>query len=82
MLDVRKYEPHSSLTDYNDGLSFYRRMSKIGHNILNRKGWIINEVGLGDHPAAARDIYDQSSYCHTEMIKDYNGDDRILAVQI
>ena len=82
MLDVREYEPHSALTDYNDGLTFYRRLSKIGHDILNRKGWIINEVGLGAHPAAARNIFDQSSCYHTEMIKDYNGNDRILAVQM
>jgi hypothetical protein len=40
------------------------------------------EVGLGDHPNNVKDIFMESGYSDTELIKDYNGDDRVLVVSL
>jgi len=45
-------------------------------------GWMIMEVGLGDHPQKAKSIFESSGYAETKLIKDYNGDDRVLVVEI
>ena len=82
MPDVREYEPHNALTDFKDGLTFYKCLSKIGHNILKKDGWIITEVGTGGHPSSVLSIFNHSSYLNTELIKDYNGDNRILIAQV
>ena len=81
MPDVKEYEPHNALTDYKDGLTFYRQLSELGLKILNQNGWVISEVGLGEHPKEVNTIFDQSSY-YTEMIKDYNGDNRVIIAQL
>jgi len=39
-------------------------------------------VGLGNHPKKAMDIFRSSGFKQVELIKDYNGDDRILLVNI
>lgn len=82
MPDVREYEPHNALTDFKDGLTFYKCLSKIGHNILKKGGWMITEVGTGGHPNSVLSIFNHSSYLNTKLIKDYNGDNRILIAQV
>ena len=82
MPDVREFEPHDALTDYKDGLTFYKCLSKIGHHILNHGGWVVTEVGAGEHPNAVQAIFNHFNYLNTELIKDYNGDNRILIAQV
>ncbi len=82
MPDVREFEPHDALTDYKDGLTFYKCLSKIGHNILNHGGWMVTEVGAGEHPNSVQAIFNHFNYFNTELIKDYNGDNRILIAQV
>jgi len=81
MPDVKKFEPYSALTDSADGLTFYHRISEISQNIINANGWIILEVGLGEHPNRAKQIFMNDKFKNVELIKDYNGDDRVLKVQ-
>ena len=54
---------------------------KIGKEILNPNGWIILEVGLDDHPNKVHAIFKNSNYKKVELIKDFNGDDRVLIAQ-
>ena len=82
MEDVKDFEPLSALTDSADGLTFYRKISEISPTIINKNGWIFLEVGLGDHPKKAMKLFSNDKFKNTELIKDYNGDDRVLKTQI
>ena len=80
MEDVRDYEPKIALTDYSDGLIFYRRFSKIAKHIIKEQGRMILEVGLGSHPRKAKDIFINQGFSNAKLLKDFNGDYRILLV--
>jgi len=82
MPDVKNFEPHSALTDSADGLTFYDEIAEISQNIINANGWIFLEVGLGEHPNRAKQIFMTNKFKNVELIKDYNGDDRVLKVQV
>jgi release factor glutamine methyltransferase len=82
MPEVDKFEPYSALTDSADGLTFYHKIAEISQNIINANGWIFLEVGLGEHPNRAKQIFMNDKFKNVELIKDYNGDDRVLKVQV
>jgi len=82
MRDVKDFEPLSALTDSADGLTFYRKISEISPTIINSNGWIFLEVGLGEHPKRAIKLFSNEKFNNIELIKDYNGDDRILKAQV
>tara|TARA_B100000427_G_C15500740_1_gene591893 strand:- start:852 stop:1706 length:855 start_codon:yes stop_codon:yes gene_type:complete len=79
---IKNFEPHIALTDFRDGLTFYNRLVKIGKETLNPNGWIILEVGLDDHPNKVHSIFKNSHFKKVELIKDYNGDHRVLIAQV
>lgn len=82
MEDVVKFEPHSALTDFNDGLTFYRKFVDIGTKILNPNGWFILEVGLGKHPEKVLKLFATDKFVNVELVKDLNGDNRALKAQL
>ena len=82
MKDVKEFEPTMALTDEKDGLTFYKRFAEIGKELVKNGGWMILEVGLENHPNDVKKIFSESGYPETELIKDYNGDDRILVIKI
>ena len=82
MKDVKDFEPTVALTDQKDGLIFYKRFAEVGKEVVKSGGWIILEVGLEDHPSAVKKIFSESRFPDTELIKDYNGDDRVLVIKI
>ena len=81
MPEVRNFEPYNSLTDNNDGLEFYRKFSSDLPYILNSNGIGIFEVGLSPHPKDAKRIFNKIGRS-TKLLKDYNGDDRLLIVKL
>lgn len=82
MPEVKNYEPKIALTDYGDGLIFYRRFADIAKFLLKPSGLIILEVGLGEHPTKVVNLFKESGYEKIELIKDFNNDQRILKIQI
>ena len=82
MIDVIGFEPESALTDYSDGLTFYKRFSEIAPKIVHNNSLLILEVGLKEHPQKVYDIFFDQGYTSIELIKDYNGDDRVMVVQL
>lgn len=82
MPEVKNFEPHSALTDSADGLTFYHKISEISKRIINLKGWFFLEVGLGEHPKKAMQLFSNEKFKNVELIKDYNGDDRVLRAQV
>lgn len=82
MQDVKKFEPYSALTDFSDGLTFYRKFVEIINMILKSNGWFFIEVGLGRHPQKVKELFNENNFKAIELIKDYNGDERVLRVQL
>jgi len=81
MPDVN-FEPLSALTDSEDGLTFYHKILEISPTIINPNGWLFLEVGLGEHPKKVMKLFSNKKFKNVELIKDYNGDDRVLKAQI
>jgi HemK family putative methylases len=81
MPEVRNFEPYNALTDNNDGLEFYRKFSSDLPYILNSNGIGIFEVGLSPHPKDAKKIFNKIGRS-IKLLKDYNGDDRLLIVKL
>jgi release factor glutamine methyltransferase len=82
MPEVHQYEPKIALTDERDGLTFYRRFAEVGKSLIKPGGWMVLEVGLGEHPSKAVDIFQSAGYTQLELIPDYNSDERVLKIQI
>jgi len=82
MQDVKEFEPLSALTDLANGLTFYHKISEISPTIVKPNGWLFLEVGLGEHPKKAMKLFSNEKFKNVELIKDYNGDDRVLKAQI
>ena len=82
MSDVKDFEPLIALTDNKDGLSFYSRISSIAPMLLRKNGFVILEVGLGEHPNQAYEIFKKNGYKNINLIKDFNNDKRVLKANI
>ena len=81
MKDVKDFEPKIALTDFDDGLTFYKRISKIIPHILKDDSSCILELGLGNHPDKVLSIFKESGYSNMEIFDDYNGDMRVLSIK-
>ena len=82
MPEVKDFEPLPALTDAEDGLTFYHKISEISSTLVKPDGWLFLEVGLGEHPKKAMKLFVNEKFKNIELIQDYNGDDRVLKVQI
>ena len=79
--EIKNFEPHIALTDFSDGLIFYRRLGEIGKKMLKINGWIVIEVGRREHSSKVYSIFKNLHYRSLELIKDFNGDNRVLIAQ-
>ena len=82
MKDVKDFEPVIALEDENNGFTFYKRFAEIGRTLVKPGAWLVLEVGMGDHPSMVQSIFSNFGYLNVELIKDYNGDNRVLVVQV
>ena len=79
--EIKNFEPHIALTDFDDGLVFYHRLGEIGKEMLKLNGWIILEVGKEEHSSKVYSIFKNLHYRNLDLIKDFNGDSRVLIAQ-
>ena len=79
--EIKNFEPHIALTDFDDGLIFYHRLGEIGKDMLKLNGWIILEVGRREHSSKVYSIFKNLHYRNLDLIKDFNGDNRVLIAQ-
>ena len=78
--EVKLYDPLSALTDYDDGLLFYRYFSKIGQFLLKKKGYMLLEFGGSNQVPALKIIFDYPNYDCT-FFNDLNGDPRFILIE-
>ena len=79
--EIKNFEPHIALTDFDDGLIFYHRLGEIGKDMLKLNGWIILELGKEYHSRKVYSIFKNLHYRNLALIKDFNGDNRVLIAQ-
>ena len=80
--EIKNFEPHIALTDFKDGLIFYHRLAELGRKIVKVNGWIILEVGLGNHPNEVLSIFKDLNYRNPKLVKDFNRDNRVFIAQV
>lgn len=81
MVEVKEYEPHLALTDYGDGLYFYREISKIAKSHLKQNGLLAYEIGY-DQGDAVKAILHAEGYTDIELYQDLAGQDRVIIARM
>lgn len=61
--EVRDYEPREALDGGTDGLDFYRRIIPVAPSCLEKGGWLLLEVGVGEAPEVLK-IFEATGYFH------------------
>jgi len=71
------HEPSIALSGGTDGLEIYKRLFREGAPFLGKDGSIVLEMGYGQQEPI-KEIADSEGYFVADIVKDYNGIDRIL----
>lgn len=77
--EVRQFEPHIALTDFGDGLDFYRNISKTAYHHLCADGILVFEVGINQADLVKNIL--SKKYSHINSIIDIQGIQRVVACQ-
>jgi release factor glutamine methyltransferase len=75
--ELLNHEPRIALTDENDGLNFYRGISKKAKSLLKIGGKIFYEVGLGQSEEV-QNLLKVNNFNEIEIFKDYSNIDRVV----
>jgi len=80
--EVRDYEPREALDGGSDGLDFYRIIVPAAPDYLNRGGWLLFEVGIGE-AGRVLELYSAAGH-YTDMFKakDPAGIDRVVGARL
>jgi release factor glutamine methyltransferase len=75
--ELLNHEPRIALTDDNDGLNYYREISKKAKSLLEVGGKIFYEVGLGQSEEV-KNLLMENNFNEIEIFKDYSNIDRVV----
>lgn len=75
--EIIDYEPAHGVTDFYDGLSFYRLIAEHSNHLLNRNGMIYLEMGKGQSQIV-KEILEQNNFNNIYIVKDYQQIDRVI----
>lgn len=78
--EVKKNDPLISLDGGEDGLYFYREISKTAPKHLNKNGKIFLEIGINESKSVKKLL--QNNFENIKIKKDYSGIDRIVIADI
>ncbi len=79
--ELRVYEPKSALTDYANGLEFYREILSHAGSILQKGGKLYFEMGIGQS-GKIKDLFLENNFTNIDVIKDYQNIDRIITGEL
>ncbi|MDO5717776.1 MAG: peptide chain release factor N(5)-glutamine methyltransferase [Tissierellia bacterium] len=74
------YEPHDALYSGEDGLDCIKEIIEKSDYYINKKGIILIEIGF-NQGKKVKEILDKKAYTDIEIIKDYNGFDRLVKAE-
>lgn len=78
MPEVQNFEPMMALDGAEDGLKFYKIITRMASQYLNVGGWLLYEIGY-DQGEAVSKLMQESGFKNIEIIKDLAGLDRVVA---
>jgi len=76
-----QFEPRVALDGGEDGLDFYRKISKNAPLYLNNNGYLILEMGFGQCAEIRKILQNSLNFEIIEVVKDYNNIDRIIVAK-
>lgn len=79
--EVRDWEPHVALTDFADGLRFYRRLLAEAPSYLKPGGYLIFEMGYQQAETIKASV-DRSVWCDPRALQDLQGIERTLVLTL
>lgn len=77
--EVRGYEPRLALHGGEGGLDYHRALIAQAPGYLRAGGMIALEIGAEQSAAVVRFMAERRAYGNVEIVKDYNGLDRIVS---
>lgn len=80
MDEVRLYDPVSALDGKEDGLYFYRRITKEASGFLKNGGWLLYEIGC-DQGEAVSKFLQKAGFRGVRVCQDLAGLDRVVLGQ-
>jgi len=75
--EVKEHDPMLALDGGEDGLIFYRRLTKEAHSYLKKGGWLLVEIGY-DQGEDVKELFCINGFKDVEIIKDLAGFERIV----
>jgi release factor glutamine methyltransferase len=78
--EVRDWEPHTALCGGESGLEFYTRLAAEAERVLRPGGWLVVELGMGQHKAVGRLL--SRRWSRPRIAKDLAGLPRVLAARL
>ena len=78
MPEVRDHDPRAALDGREDGLFFYREITKRAKEYLPGGGMLFYEIGYDQGEAVSRIMRD-NGFREVEIIKDFSGLDRVVS---
>jgi len=79
--EVKDHEPRLALDGGEDGLDFYRQMSRQVPSYLRKGGWLLVEIGQGQGTEIST-LFEQSGcFSAPELVRDLSGIERVIKVQ-
>lgn len=77
MEEVRSFDPMLALDGHEDGLYFYRRITREAAAYLKPGGWLLYEIGC-DQGEAVSHLMKEAGFRDIEVVKDLAGLDRVV----
>lgn len=75
--EVSLYDPLNALTDYNDGLNFYRFFNDFAKSKLKKNGFMLFEFGIKTQVNELKKIFSKNTYDY-KFIDDLNNNPRFI----
>lgn len=80
MKDVKDFEPFIALCGGEDGLDFYRKITKQSKLVLEKRAYIGFEIGY-DQGESVSKLLGEEGFNKIEVLKDFSGLDRVVIGQ-
>lgn len=79
--EVREYDPRAALDGGSDGLVIYRELIPAAADHLNRDGWLMVEIGIGQARDVEQLFRSAGSYDKLFVSRDPGGIERVVGAQ-
>ncbi|MCK9212828.1 MAG: peptide chain release factor N(5)-glutamine methyltransferase, partial [Ignavibacteriaceae bacterium] len=75
--EIVDHEPDYAVTDFSDGLTFYRKIIETSPILLNENAKVFFEVGAGQSEHV-KSIFESNNFSSVQIWKDYANIDRVV----